>query len=142
MNAPSQGIRTEVIRIIKEELVEERFARADRSFVSTAFSALIDITLTALDVKYTIELADGKLIGADTIIHGCTLNLLNHSFNIDLMPVYLGSFNVIIGMVWLTKYRAVIFYDEKLVRVPFGNETLTIPNRLGAGSGTRGMSTL
>ncbi|GJV91177.1 hypothetical protein Tco_1538990 [Tanacetum coccineum] len=65
--------------------------------MSTVFSSLIDITSTALDVKYTIELANGKLKGADTIIRGCTLNLLNYPFNIDLIPVELGSFDVIIG---------------------------------------------
>ncbi|GJS74692.1 putative reverse transcriptase domain-containing protein [Tanacetum coccineum] len=70
---------------------------ADRSFVSTAFSSLINIAPTALDVAYTIELANRKLIGANTIIQGCTLNLLNHPVNIDLMPVELGSFDVVIG---------------------------------------------
>ncbi|GJS47236.1 putative reverse transcriptase domain-containing protein [Tanacetum coccineum] len=69
--------------------------------------------------------ADGKLIGIDTIIRGCTLNFLDHPFNIDLMPVELGSFDVIIGMDWLRRCHAVIVCDEKLVQVPYGNETLT-----------------
>nr|GEV13968.1 hypothetical protein [Tanacetum cinerariifolium] len=47
----------------------------DRSFISTAFSSLINIAPTTLDVAYTIELANGKLIEADTIIQGCTLKL-------------------------------------------------------------------
>ncbi|GKA56368.1 putative reverse transcriptase domain-containing protein [Tanacetum coccineum] len=98
----------------------------DRSFVSTAFSSLIDIVPTTLDHGYDIELADGKIIEVNTLIRGCTLNFLNHPFNIDLMPVELGSFDVIIGMDWLTKYHAVIVCDEKLVRVPFGNEILII----------------
>ncbi|GJT24155.1 reverse transcriptase domain-containing protein [Tanacetum coccineum] len=76
---------------------------ADRSFVSTAFSSQIDITPTTLDHYYDIELADGKIIRINTIIRGCALNLLNHPFNIDLMPVELGSFDVIIGMDWLAK---------------------------------------
>ncbi|GJS38963.1 putative reverse transcriptase domain-containing protein [Tanacetum coccineum] len=97
---------------------------ADRSFVSTAFSSLIDIVPTTLDHGYDVELADGKIIEVNTLIRGCTLNFLNHPFNIDLMPVELGSFDVIIGMDWLTKYHAVIVCDEKLVRVPFGNEIL------------------
>nr|GFC28369.1 putative reverse transcriptase domain-containing protein [Tanacetum cinerariifolium] len=42
--------------------------------------------------------ADGRIIGLNTILRGCTLNLLNHPFNIDLMPVELGSFDAIIGM--------------------------------------------
>ncbi|GJT08483.1 putative reverse transcriptase domain-containing protein [Tanacetum coccineum] len=99
---------------------------ADRSFVSTAFSSLIDIILTTLNNYYEVELADGKIIGVNTIIWGCTLNFLNHPFNIDLMPVELGSFDVIIGIDWLSKYHVVIVCDKKIVRFPFGNETLII----------------
>ncbi|GJQ92666.1 putative reverse transcriptase domain-containing protein [Tanacetum coccineum] len=97
---------------------------ADRSFISTAFSSLIDIIPTPLDNHYDVELADGKIVGVNTIIRGCTLKFLNHPFTIDLMPVELGSFDVIIGMDWLRRHHAVIVCDEKLVRVPFGNETL------------------
>nr|GEY97349.1 hypothetical protein [Tanacetum cinerariifolium] len=97
---------------------------ADRSFVSTAFSSLIDIILTTLDHGYDVELADDRIIWVNTLIRGCTLNFLNHPFNIDLLPIEMGSFDVIIGMDWLVKYHAVIFYEEKLVRVPFGDEIL------------------
>ncbi|GJY28803.1 putative reverse transcriptase domain-containing protein [Tanacetum coccineum] len=51
--------------------------------------------------SYDVELADGKIVGVNTIMRGCTLNFLNRPFNIDLMPVELGSFDVIIGMDWL-----------------------------------------
>ncbi|GJV79109.1 putative reverse transcriptase domain-containing protein [Tanacetum coccineum] len=71
---------------------------ADRSFISSAFSSLIDIAQTPLENSYDMELADGKIVGVDTIMWGCTLNFLNNPFNIDLMPVELGSFDVIIGM--------------------------------------------
>ncbi|GKA23115.1 putative reverse transcriptase domain-containing protein [Tanacetum coccineum] len=98
---------------------------ADRSFISTAFSSLINIAPTSLENCYDVELADGKLVKIDTIIRGCTLNFLDHPFNIDLMPVELGSFDVIIGMDWLRRYHAVIVCDEKLVQIPYGNETLT-----------------
>ncbi|GKD32781.1 putative reverse transcriptase domain-containing protein [Tanacetum coccineum] len=88
---------------------------ADRSFVSTTFSSLIDITPTTLDHYYDVELADGKIIGINTIIRGCTLNFLDYPFNINLMPVELGSFDVIIVMDWLAKYHAVIDCAEKIV---------------------------
>nr|GEX67641.1 putative reverse transcriptase domain-containing protein [Tanacetum cinerariifolium] len=67
------------------------------------------------DNSYDVELADERITGVNTILRGCTLNLLNHPFNIDLMPVELGSFNAVIGMDWLSKYHAVIIYDEKNV---------------------------
>ncbi|GJT81608.1 putative reverse transcriptase domain-containing protein [Tanacetum coccineum] len=69
---------------------------ANRSFVSTAFSSQIDITPSTLDHYYDVELADGRIIGLNTILSGCTLNFLNHPFNINLMPVELGSFDAII----------------------------------------------
>ncbi|GJY96649.1 putative reverse transcriptase domain-containing protein [Tanacetum coccineum] len=73
---------------------------ADRSFVSTIFSALLDVTPTTLDTS--------------------------NPFDIDLMPVELGSFDVIIGMDWLAKYHALVVCDEKVVCIPYGNEVLII----------------
>ncbi|GJX65086.1 hypothetical protein Tco_0299429 [Tanacetum coccineum] len=50
----------------------------------------------------------------------------SHSFDIDLMPVELGSFAVIVVMDWLAKYYALIVCDEKVVRIPYGDEVLII----------------
>nr|GEU41223.1 reverse transcriptase domain-containing protein [Tanacetum cinerariifolium] len=97
---------------------------ADRSFKSIAFSSLIDIIPTPLGNGYDVELADGKIVGVDTIMRGCTLSFLKNPFNIDLIPVKLGSFDVIIGMYWLRRHLVVIVCDEKLVQIPYGNETL------------------
>ncbi|GKA71672.1 putative reverse transcriptase domain-containing protein [Tanacetum coccineum] len=99
---------------------------ADKSFIFTAFSSLIDIFPATLDHYYDVKLADEKIIEVNTIIRGCTLNFLNHQFNIDLMPVELGSFDVIIRMDWLVKYHVVIICDEKIVRIPFRNEILIV----------------
>nr|GEV04065.1 hypothetical protein [Tanacetum cinerariifolium] len=76
---------------------------ADRSFISSAFSSLIDIVPTLLGNSYDVELADGKIVRVDAIMRGCTLNFLNHPFNIDLMPVELGSFDVIIAQEYMAK---------------------------------------
>ncbi|GJU42202.1 putative reverse transcriptase domain-containing protein [Tanacetum coccineum] len=99
---------------------------ADRSFVSSTFSALLDIAPSTLDTSYAIELADGRISKTNVILRGCTLGLLGHPFDIDLMPVELGSFDVIIGMDWLAKYHAVIVCDEKIIRIPYGDEVLII----------------
>nr|GEV02592.1 putative reverse transcriptase domain-containing protein [Tanacetum cinerariifolium] len=66
----------------------------DRSFVSTTFSTLLDMIPDTLDVSYAVELADGRISKTNTILRGCTLGFLGHPFNIDLMPVELGSFDV------------------------------------------------
>ncbi|GJU33846.1 putative reverse transcriptase domain-containing protein [Tanacetum coccineum] len=42
------------------------------------------------------------------------------------MPIKLGSFDVVIGMDWLSKYHARIICDEKVVHIPIDGETLII----------------
>ncbi|GJU66958.1 putative reverse transcriptase domain-containing protein [Tanacetum coccineum] len=79
-----------------------------------------------LNIKYTIELVNGRLIGSDTVLRDCTLGLLGHPLNINLIPVELGSFDVIIGMDWLVNHHAVIVCDEKIVRIPYGDEVLIV----------------
>nr|GEW36031.1 putative reverse transcriptase domain-containing protein [Tanacetum cinerariifolium] len=99
---------------------------ADKSFISNTFSTLLDITPSALDVSYVVELADERTSETSIVLRGCTLGLLGHLFNIDLMPIDLGSFDVIIGMDWLAKNHAVIVCDEKIVRIPYRNKILII----------------
>ncbi|GJZ25352.1 putative reverse transcriptase domain-containing protein, partial [Tanacetum coccineum] len=99
---------------------------ADRSFVSSNFSALLDITPSTLDTSYAVELADGRISETNVVLRGCTLGLLGHPFDIDLMPVELSSFDVIIVMDWLAKYDALIVCEEKVVRIPYGDEVLII----------------
>ncbi|GKE22546.1 reverse transcriptase domain-containing protein [Tanacetum coccineum] len=64
--------------------------------------------------------------GTNTVIQGATLILLNQPFEIDLMPIRLGSFDVVIGMDWLSKYQARIICDEKVVHIPINGKTLII----------------
>nr|GEX14057.1 putative reverse transcriptase domain-containing protein [Tanacetum cinerariifolium] len=99
---------------------------SDRSFVSNAFSTLLDITPSSLNVSYAVELADGRTSETSTVLRGCTLGLLGHPFNIDWMTIDLGSFDIVIGMDWLAKIHAIIFCDEKIVRIPYENEILIV----------------
>ncbi|GJW58703.1 putative reverse transcriptase domain-containing protein [Tanacetum coccineum] len=112
---------------------------ADRSFVSYAFSKYIDIHPTTLDTNYSVELADGKSLTTSTILRGCTLNLQNHLFKIDLLPIELGSFDVIVGMDWMAEHRAEVVCYEKYIRVPYGNDMLIIQ---GERSGVKNESRL
>ncbi|GJU70702.1 putative reverse transcriptase domain-containing protein [Tanacetum coccineum] len=99
---------------------------ANRSFVSFTFSALLDVVPSTLDTSYAIKLADGRILETNVVLRSCTLGLLGHSFDIDLMPIELGSFDVIIDMDWLAKYHALIVCNEKVVRIPYADEVLII----------------
>ncbi|GJY33386.1 putative reverse transcriptase domain-containing protein [Tanacetum coccineum] len=96
---------------------------ADRSFVSTTFSALLDVAPTTLDTSYAIELADGRIsISFLEVARLVLLVIVRHRY----IALELGSFNVIIGMDWLAKYYALIICDEKVVCIPYGDEVLII----------------
>nr|GEY43618.1 retrotransposon protein, putative, Ty3-gypsy subclass [Tanacetum cinerariifolium] len=56
---------------------------------------------------------------------------VNHVFKIDLMPIELGTFDVIIGMDWLVKHDAVIVCGERFVRIPYANKMLIVKSDKG-----------
>nr|GEV86843.1 retrotransposon protein, putative, Ty3-gypsy subclass [Tanacetum cinerariifolium] len=115
---------------VKQEEVGEVRGRAysikDVEPQDNRFSSMLDINLVKIDTSYEVELASGRVVSTNTVLKGCTLNLVNHLFEINLMPIELGTFNVISGMDWLVKHDAVIIYGEKVVCIPYGNKTLTV----------------
>nr|GEW85426.1 putative reverse transcriptase domain-containing protein [Tanacetum cinerariifolium] len=104
---------------------------SDRSFVDTRFSSMLDIDPVKIGASYEVELADGRVVSTNTVLKGCTLNLVNHVFEIDLMPIKLGTFDVIIGMDWLVKHDDVIVSGERVVRIPYGNKMLIVESDKG-----------
>nr|GEY11114.1 putative reverse transcriptase domain-containing protein [Tanacetum cinerariifolium] len=99
---------------------------ADKSFVDIKFSHLIDIKPVKLNSSYEAELTDGKVVSTNSVLRGCTLNLLDHLFDIDLMPIELDTFDVIVGIDWLVKRDAFIVCGKKEVHVPYKNMTLVV----------------
>ncbi|GJV19733.1 putative reverse transcriptase domain-containing protein [Tanacetum coccineum] len=90
---------------------------SDKSFINTSLTHLFDIQPKRISTSYEVELADGRIVSMNTVLKGCTLNLVNQLFKIDLMPIELGTFNVIIGMDWLVALDAVIVCSKKEVHV-------------------------
>ncbi|KAI3819709.1 hypothetical protein L1987_13557 [Smallanthus sonchifolius] len=100
---------------------------ADKSFVSTEFESLLSSNFVKLDTTYSVELANGDLIHANTIFRGCTLTLDDHPFSIDLIPIQLGSFDIVVGMDCLSTNHVEIICAEKLVCIPLkSGDTMTI----------------
>nr|GEV91573.1 putative reverse transcriptase domain-containing protein [Tanacetum cinerariifolium] len=85
---------------------------ANKSFMDIRFSHLIDIKPVKLNSSYEVELADGKVVSTNSVLWGRTLNLLDHLFDIDLMPIDLGTFDVIVGMDWLVECDALIIEED------------------------------
>ncbi|GKA46125.1 putative reverse transcriptase domain-containing protein [Tanacetum coccineum] len=91
---------------------------ADYNFVSTTFIPMLDIKPSDLGFSYEIEIASRQLVEIDKVIKGCKLEIEGHVFDIILIPFRSGSFDMIIGMDWLSNHRAEIICHKKVVRIP------------------------
>ncbi|GKA15557.1 putative reverse transcriptase domain-containing protein [Tanacetum coccineum] len=91
---------------------------ADYSFVSTTFIPLLDIKPSDLGFSYEIEIANDQLVEIDKVVKGCKLEIGGHVFDINLIPFGSGSFDIIIGMDWLSDHKAEIICHEKVVTIP------------------------
>ncbi|GJW71839.1 putative reverse transcriptase domain-containing protein, partial [Tanacetum coccineum] len=91
---------------------------ANYNFVSTTFIPLLGIEPSELGFRYEIEIASRQLVEIDKVINDCKLEIEVYVFDIDLIPFGHGSFDVIIGMDWLSNYKAEIICHEKVVRIP------------------------
>ncbi|GJX78546.1 putative reverse transcriptase domain-containing protein [Tanacetum coccineum] len=87
-------------------------------FISTEFAPLLNVKPSIVNPGYVIEVADGKKVEVNKIIHDCKLELGGSLFSINLMPLGHGSFDVIVGMDWLSQHKAVIVCHEKVVEIP------------------------
>ncbi|GJZ10212.1 reverse transcriptase domain-containing protein [Tanacetum coccineum] len=71
------------------------------------------IETSNLGFSYEIEIASGQLVEINKVIQGCKLEIEGRNFDIDLMSFGHGSFDVIVGMDWLSRHKAKIVYHEK-----------------------------
>ncbi|GJW91735.1 putative reverse transcriptase domain-containing protein [Tanacetum coccineum] len=116
---------TENNRALYKSVPKDQHHASGRAYMLTDRKGHLDPNVVT-DTFYDIKMADRNLVSTNTVIHGCTLTLLNQPFEIDLMPIKLSSFKVVIGMDWLSKYHARIIYDEKVIHIPIDGETLII----------------
>ncbi|GJZ41570.1 putative reverse transcriptase domain-containing protein [Tanacetum coccineum] len=91
---------------------------ADFSFISTEFAPLLNVRPCIVNPGFVIEVADGKKVEVDRIIRDYKLELGGSLFSINLIPLGHESFDVIVGMDWLSQHKAVIVCHEKVVEIP------------------------
>ncbi|GKC38287.1 putative reverse transcriptase domain-containing protein [Tanacetum coccineum] len=96
-----------------------------------AFNMNVVVALQEPNVMTVIEVADGKKLEVDMIIRDCKLELGTSLFTTDLIPLGHGSFDVIMGMDWLSEHKAKIVFHEKVVRIPLESVEFRIDLVLG-----------
>ncbi|GJS06403.1 putative reverse transcriptase domain-containing protein [Tanacetum coccineum] len=58
------------------------------------------------------------------VIRDCKLEIEGHTFDIDLIPFRHGSFDVIVGMDWLSRHKAEIVCHKKVVWIPLPHDEI------------------
>ncbi|XP_076902776.1 uncharacterized protein LOC143557628 [Bidens hawaiensis] len=94
---------------------------ANRSFISFDFEYILSKPRVKLSKPFSVEVSNGSSIVIDSVIRNCTPTLNKHRFSIDLITMKMGSFDVIVGMDWLSLQRAEILCFEKYIRIPLPN---------------------
>ncbi|GJU30740.1 putative reverse transcriptase domain-containing protein [Tanacetum coccineum] len=97
---------------------------ADYSFISTKFLPLINMKPSVISPGNEIEISSDVKVETNKIIRGGNLRLEGHTFIIDLIPFRYGSFDVVVGMIWLSKMRDKIVCYEKIVQIPLSNREI------------------
>nr|GEZ19845.1 reverse transcriptase domain-containing protein [Tanacetum cinerariifolium] len=123
-----ETIQTKFLLIIRDRLVETKGTKLgdpnivtgrftlNNHFVTTLFDSGIEPS--ELGFRYEIEIASRQLVEIDKVIKGWKLEIEGHVFDIDLIPFGHGSFDMIIGMDWLSNHKAEIICREKVMRIP------------------------
>ncbi|XP_076944498.1 uncharacterized protein LOC143615198 [Bidens hawaiensis] len=94
------------------------------SFVSFDFEPMLSSSRSKLERFFTVEVANAKSILIDSVIRGCTLNLSDYDCSVAPVRMQLGSFDVIVGMDWLTQRHAEVVCFEKYIRIPLDDDQI------------------
>lgn len=90
---------------------------ANRSFVSTLLAPKLGIVTRTLDKPIEVDIADGKISMIREGFFDCSLEIEGHPFSIDLLTTTVASFDIVVGMDWMSKNDAVILCSKKIVRI-------------------------
>ncbi|KAI3745933.1 hypothetical protein L6452_08345 [Arctium lappa] len=88
------------------------------SFVSLDFCKGLNMPTSTLSDALVVEIANGEWVILREVLEGCRLDISGELFEVDLLPMAIGSFDVVIGMDWLSRHKAEILCSRKLIKLP------------------------
>ena len=85
------------------------------SFVSNSFEYYLTTSPVPLEYELLVSLPSGDSMLCDRVYNSCEIRVNDVSLYVNLIPLEMHSFDVILGMDWLSSYRALIDCKLKLV---------------------------
>ncbi|KAJ0559852.1 putative nucleotidyltransferase, Ribonuclease H [Helianthus annuus] len=90
---------------------------ANKSFISNGFIRHPSFVLTKLPVPLEVEVGDNKSFIVCDVCRGCKLSIDDEEYLIDLIPMSMGEFQVVVGMDWLAQHHAKVVCFRKEIKL-------------------------
>ncbi|PWA52765.1 reverse transcriptase domain-containing protein [Artemisia annua] len=87
------------------------------SFLSYDFIKRLSTPLNRLPKLLEVKIADNKEVTVSHVLCGVDIEIDDNIFKIDLIPILLGEFDIVIGMDWLGKHNAAILRSQKIIQL-------------------------
>ncbi|KAK9057437.1 hypothetical protein SSX86_022272 [Deinandra increscens subsp. villosa] len=73
-----------------------------------------------------VEIADNKSVLVFDVYRDCKISIEDEDYSIDLIPMMMGEFKVIVGMDWLSKHQAKVVCNRKVIELisPSGKQVV------------------
>jgi hypothetical protein len=81
-------------------------SRATHSFISSTLARLSRLAVRPLDVGLTVATPVGNTVACKSVVCGCPLSICGKILPANLVVFAMFSYNVVLGMDWLTKHHA------------------------------------
>ncbi|XP_076885127.1 uncharacterized protein LOC143534547 [Bidens hawaiensis] len=89
---------------------------ASRSFVSKTFACHNSFSRSKLVNSLEVEIVSDKIFVISEVCRNCKINIQGEEYSINLIPINLREFDIIIGMDWLSQHHASIVCNQKIVQ--------------------------
>ncbi|XP_076923571.1 uncharacterized protein LOC143585745 [Bidens hawaiensis] len=96
---------------------------ANQSFIDYKFCSLLNEPLVKLNNQYEVETANGNLIRISEVLNSYII-LAGYEMPVQLLPMELVGFDVILGMDWLAANQAQILCNEKAIEILTPNKKM------------------
>ncbi|KAK1406134.1 hypothetical protein QVD17_41421 [Tagetes erecta] len=97
---------------------------AYRTFISHELVRHSFFNVSRLPIPLEVEVADNKSFLVSDICLHCKISIGDEEFSIDLIPMIMGEFKVVVGMDWLSHHHANVICNRNVIelRSPSGKE--------------------
>ncbi|XP_071697435.1 uncharacterized protein [Rutidosis leptorrhynchoides] len=96
---------------------------ANRSFMATRFCDKLNLPVSMLSEPLEVEVASGKTVPVTTSVSGISIEIDGSVFPVTCLVMPIPSFDVVLGMNWLSRHKASIKCDKKIIYFPLADGT-------------------